>query len=158
MRLPLRAGDFEHDMIPALGLRLRHTVVEAVRPRQSLLCTADGVCTTHRSAGILSSESDKGAAVFFFETLAPPAGARNLNRGTRNRMDVLARGSRPISLPRRPWRGTDSECVHETLGLVVITAPTRARHLFYEHARRLADNTDPQGFIFQLALAPVAAL
>ena len=151
-------GTFEHDMNTQREAWRRATrFVEAFPAvdKGLLLFGPHGVGKTHLAVGILKEViRTKGARGFFFETRE----LLKLVRDTYNRandeteMDVLA----PVldaDLLVLDDLGAEktSEWVQETLGLVV-NARYNARRatIFTSNLVDSPDNTDPQGFIFQL--------
>ena len=151
-------GTFEHDMNTQREAWRRATrFVEAFPAvdKGLLLFGPHGVGKTHLAVGILKEViRTKGARGFFFETRE----LLKLVRDTYNRaneeteMDVLA----PVldaDLLVLDDLGAEktSEWVQETLGLVVNTRyNARRATIFTSNLVDSPDNTDPQGFIFQL--------
>jgi DNA replication protein DnaC len=162
-RVPARYGrceltTFEHDMNTQREAYRRATrFVEAFPAvdKGLLLFGPHGVGKTHLAVGILKDViRKKGARGYFFETRE----LLKLVRDTYNRsnedteMDVLA----PVldaDLLVLDDLGAEktSEWVQETLGLVVNTRyNARRATIFTSNLVDSPDNTDPQGFIFQL--------
>jgi DNA replication protein DnaC len=149
---------FEHDMNTQREAWRRATrFVEAfpVVDKGLLLFGPHGVGKTHLAVGILKEViRTKGARGFFFETRELLRLVREtFNRGNQEtEMDVLA----PVldaDLLVLDDLGAEktSEWVQETLGLVVNTRyNARRATIFTSNLVDSPDNTDPQGFIFQL--------
>lgn len=149
---------FEHDMDTQREAFRRATrFVEAFPAvdKGLLLFGPHGVGKTHLAAGILKEViRTKGARGFFFETRELLRMVREtFNRGNQEtEMDVLA----PVleaDLLVLDDLGAEktSEWVQETLGLVVNTRyNARRATIFTSNLVDSPDNTDPQGFIFQL--------
>ena len=149
---------FEHDMDTQREAFRRATrFVEAFPAvdKGLLLYGPHGVGKTHLAAGILKEViRTKGARGFFFETRELLRLVREtFNRGNdETEMDVLA----PVldaDLLVLDDLGAEktSEWVQETLGLVVNTRyNARLATIFTSNLVDSPDNTDPQGFIFQL--------
>lgn len=162
-RVPTRYGrcelaTFEHDMNTQREAWRRATrFVEAFPAvdKGLLLFGPHGVGKTHLAVGILKEViRTKGARGFFFETRELLRLVREtFNRGNEDtEMDVLA----PVldaDLLVLDDLGAEktSEWVQETLGLVVNTRyNARRATIFTSNLVDSPDNTDPQGFIFQL--------
>lgn len=149
---------FEHDMDTQREAFRRATrFVEAFPAvdKGLLLFGPHGVGKTHLAAGILKEViRTKGARGFFFETRELLRLVREtFNRGNEEtEMDVLA----PVleaDLLVLDDLGAEktSEWVQETLGLVVNTRYNAKRAtIFTSNLVDSPDNTDPQGFIYQL--------
>ena len=151
-------GTFEHDMNTQREAFRRATrFVEAFPAvdKGLLLYGPHGVGKTHLAVGILKEViRTKGARGHFFETRELLRLVRDtFNRGTEEtEMDILG----PVleaDLLVLDDLGAEksSEWVQETLGLVVNTRYNAKRAtIFTSNLVDSPDNTDPQGFIFQL--------
>lgn len=151
-------GTFEHDMNTQREAYRRATrFVEAFPAvdKGLLLFGPHGVGKTHLAVGILKEViRKKGARGYFFETreLLKLVRETYTRASDDSEMDVLA----PVleaDLLVLDDLGAEktSEWVQETLGLVVNTRyNARRATIFTSNLVDSPDNTDPQGFIFQL--------